>query len=203
MRIRALLLALALLLLPRAASAFCGFYVGGAGAEMFNNATQVVLMRDGLRTVLTMQNNYQGPPQRFAMVVPVPVVLSKESVKTLPREIFSKVDTLDAPRLVEYWEQDPCRQFRGAQMDMMQSMPGVVTAEAYSAGSKRDLGVKVEAKFSVGEYDIVILSAKDSSGLETWLWVRHGRRARQGARRSRQPLLRQEYTHRQHPALPR
>jgi hypothetical protein len=35
--------------------------------------------------------------------------------------------------------------------------------------SARDLGVKVEAKFSVGEYDIVILSAKDSSGLDTWL----------------------------------
>jgi len=31
------------------------------------------------------------------------------------------------------------------------------------------LGVKIEAQFSVGEYDILILSAKESSGLETWL----------------------------------
>ena len=46
----------------------------------------VVLMRDGTRTVLSMQNNYQGPPEDFAMVVPVPVVLQKENVKTLPRE---------------------------------------------------------------------------------------------------------------------
>lgn len=32
-----------------------------------------------------------------------------------------------------------------------------------------DLGVTIEAKFEVGEYQILILSAKDSSGLETWL----------------------------------
>ena len=37
-----------------------------------------------------MQNNYQGPPEEFAMVVPVPVVLQKEQVKTLPRELFDK-----------------------------------------------------------------------------------------------------------------
>src|SRR5436305_15250673 len=84
---------------------FCGFYVSGADGSLFNNATQVVLMRDGTRTVLSMQNNYQGPPQNFAMVVPVPVVLQKENVKTLPRGVFSHIDHLAAPRLVEYWEQ--------------------------------------------------------------------------------------------------
>jgi hypothetical protein len=31
------------------------------------------------------------------------------------------------------------------------------------------LGVRIEATYSVGEYDIVILSAQDSSGLLTWL----------------------------------
>ena len=35
-----------------------------------------------------MQNNYQGPPEDFAMVVPVPVVLQKENVKTLPKDVF-------------------------------------------------------------------------------------------------------------------
>src|SRR6478736_5722010 len=88
--------------------AFCGFYINGAGGEMFNNATEVVLMRSGTRTVLSMQNNYQGPPNDFAMVVPVPVVLHDGDVKTLPKEVFAKVDTMSAPRLVEYWEQDPC-----------------------------------------------------------------------------------------------
>src|SRR5499426_3144160 len=92
------------------AEAFCGFYVGGADASLFNNATQVVLMREGTKTVLSMQNNYQGPPENFAMVVPVPVVLQEQNVKTLPLEVFARVDKLGAPRLVEYWEQDPCQQ---------------------------------------------------------------------------------------------
>ncbi|HLM76242.1 MAG TPA: hypothetical protein VK459_26225, partial [Polyangiaceae bacterium] len=42
------------------ADAFCGFYVAGADKQLFNNATMVVMMREGTRTVLSMQNNYQG-----------------------------------------------------------------------------------------------------------------------------------------------
>src|SRR5688572_23763736 len=79
---------------PSDAGAFCGFYVSGADAKLFNNATQVVLMREGTRTVLSMSNNYQGPPKDFAMVVPVPVVLQKENVKTLSKDIFSRIDQL-------------------------------------------------------------------------------------------------------------
>src|ERR1700681_2632727 len=81
-------------LAPRTAEAFCGFYVGGAEAKLINNATQVVVMREGQRTVLSMQNAYQGPPENFAMVVPVPTVLQKENVKVLPRDIFDRVDQL-------------------------------------------------------------------------------------------------------------
>src|SRR5215467_14774691 len=103
----ALLLAL-MALLPRAAHAFCGFYVASGDQKMFNDATQVVLMRLGTRTVLAMQNNYKGPPEAFAMVVPVPVVLHEGDVKTLTKDVFARVEQMGAPRLVEYWEQDPC-----------------------------------------------------------------------------------------------
>ena len=68
---------LALLLAPAEARAFCGFYVAGGDAKLSNNASQVVLMRKGNRTVMTMSNTYQGPPADFAMVVPVPVVLQE------------------------------------------------------------------------------------------------------------------------------
>src|SRR5262250_1030438 len=104
------LVVFALTVMPAPADAFCGFYVGGAGAKLFNDATVVVLMREGTRTVLSMQNAYKGPPEKFAMVVPVPVVLQQENVKTLSKELFDKVDQLAAPRLVEYWEQDPYAQ---------------------------------------------------------------------------------------------
>src|SRR5689334_8443373 len=88
--------------------AFCGFYVSGSGEKMFNDATNVVLMREGTRTVLSMQNDYKGPLEDFAMVVPVPVVLHEADVKTLARAVFDHTDALGSPRLVEYWEQDPC-----------------------------------------------------------------------------------------------
>ena len=162
------LTAIVLLGTARQADAFCGFYVSGTDTKLFNNATQVVLMRDGLRTVLSMQNNYQGPPASFAMVVPVPVVLQKENVKTLPREIFAKLDELDAPRLVEYWEQDPCDEEK-----VVEYAPGrayaPVPPPAPMAVGPASLGVTIEAKFAVAEYDIVILSAKDATGLDTWL----------------------------------
>jgi hypothetical protein len=95
-------LALSNLTAPPRAGAFCGFYVGGADRSLYANATMVVLLRDGNRTVLSMQNDYEGPPEGFAMVVPVPVVLHEDDVRTLPRELFARVDTLAAPRLVEY-----------------------------------------------------------------------------------------------------
>jgi len=152
---------------PHSSAAFCGFYVSGADAKLFNNATQVVMMRSGTRTVLSMQNNYQGPTEDFAMVVPVPVVLQKENVKTLPREIFTHVDQLSAPRLVEYWEQDPCAPIAKEEEKGVASM--AMPAPGAAGGGKDKLGVKIEAQFTVGEYQIVILSAKNSTGLDTWL----------------------------------
>jgi hypothetical protein len=155
-------------LLPAVTLGFCGFYVSGADQSLFNNATQVVLMRDGLRTVLSMQNNYQGPPEDFAMVVPVPVILQKENVKTLSKDIFQKVDKLAAPRLVEYWEQDPCYQPPPPPMVSYLAKSKAMAAPKPMAAAA-DYGVTVEAQFTVGEYEIVILSANDAMGLDRWL----------------------------------
>jgi hypothetical protein len=153
---------------PRA-DAFCGFYVAPSDGPLYNDATQVALMREGTRTVISMSNNYRGPLADFAMVVPVPVVLQKESVKTLPRGAFEKLESLSAPRLVEYWEQDPCFVPKYDDVDKKGAMPSTAAAADAPGAGGRGYGVKIEAQFTVGEYDIVILSAKDSDGLERWL----------------------------------
>src|SRR6187399_1472229 len=124
----------------RRAGAFCGFFVAGSDAKLTNNASQVVLMRKGNRTVMTMSNNYQGPPENFAMVVPVPVVLQEDNVKTLPAAIFDKVDQLAAPRLVEYWEQDPCSFGRAESGAMPAPPPGAVAKSASRERASADLG---------------------------------------------------------------
>jgi hypothetical protein len=169
---------------PHAAHAFCGFYVAGGDQQMFNDATQVVLMRSGTRTVLSMQNNYKGPPGAFAMVVPVPTVLKEKDVKTLPKSVFENVERMGAPRLVEYWEQDPCNP-NVYDEDKMMAPTMMAEGNAVGAAAPADLGVKIEAQFVVGEYQIVILSAKDSTGLDTWL-----RREKYNIPAGAEPLLR-------------
>jgi MYXO-CTERM domain-containing protein len=127
-------------------------------------------MRHGTTTVLSMQNNYQGPPEGFALVVPVPVVIKEKQVKTLPRELFDKVDILGAPRLVEYWEQDPCHVPKYE--EELKSVDMVMESTSTSDDEDRDYKeykVRVEAKFSVGEYDIAVLSAQESTGLDRYL----------------------------------
>jgi hypothetical protein len=157
-------------LAPSPAHAFCGFYVGKAGAELYNHASQVVIVRDGERTVLTMSNDYQGSLKDFAMVVPVPTVLQKEQIHIGDRKLVERIDAYSAPRLVEYFDPDPCSPMRGhfnegAGMANKKSR----AAEPSGPPSADSLGVKIEAQYTVGEYNIVILSAEQSDGLETWL----------------------------------
>src|SRR5262245_39885663 len=49
---------------------FCGFYVAKADTKLFNQSSQVVMVRDGDHTVLTMANDFRGDPKEFAIVIP-------------------------------------------------------------------------------------------------------------------------------------
>jgi len=164
--------ALAVALQPTDTHAFCGFYVSGSGDKMFADATQVVLMREGTRTVLSMQNDYKGPLADFAMVVPVPVVLHEKDVKTLPKNVFEHTDALGSPRLVEYWEQDPCAVMKADEAMAAPTTKAMGRALDMKEGKDKD-GVKIEAQFDVAEYKILILSATEATGLETWLRANH------------------------------
>ena len=147
---------------------FCGFYVAKGGAELFNNASQVVLVRNEDKTVISMMNDYEGSFKEFALVVPVPSVLKKEQVNVGNKKLFERIDSFTAPRLVEYFDEDPCRPPMVYSRGMVKSKSVMEDMDA-SPRSSKSLGVTVEEKFTVGEYDIVVLSAKESRGLETWL----------------------------------
>jgi hypothetical protein len=161
----------ALVAASTAAHAFCGFYVSPTGEKMFADATEVVLMRSGTRTVLSMQNDYKGPIEDFAMVVPVPVVLKEGDVRVLEPEIFERVDAMGSPRLVQYWEQDPCPYGDGEWGTFGIGSYGTIGygSGTGSMGYAHGYAVKVEAKFDVAEYNIVILSATEAAGLQKWL----------------------------------
>ena len=162
-------LALTTLALAPSASAFCGFYVAKADTELFNQSSKVALVRDGDRTVITMANDYIGDPTEFAMVIPVPTVITKEQVHISSPALLEYLDAYTAPRLVEYFDRNPCEQ-RYLKQRMMNSMSvaGAPMAEMMQ-DSAAELGVTIEESFTKGEYDILILSAKESDGLQTWL----------------------------------
>src|SRR6185295_16324552 len=66
------------------------------------------------------------------------------------------------------WSSDVCSSDLPPPPPMVAMAPGGCP-QCGAGGMPRDLGVKVEAKFEVGEYEIVILSAKDALGLDIWL----------------------------------
>ncbi|MBD2742988.1 DUF2330 domain-containing protein [Coleofasciculus sp. FACHB-1120] len=168
---------------------FCGFYVAKADTKLYNKASQVVIARDRDRTILTMANDYQGDVKDFALVVPVPTVLQKEQVHVGDPKIIERLDAFSAPRLVEYFDEDPCNPVMYERLAAPAAAPASGAARA-SRDEDNSLGVTVEARFNVGEYDIVILSAKESNGLETWL-NRNGYKIPQGAKQLLQPYIRQ------------
>jgi hypothetical protein len=150
------------------ASAFCGFYVGKADTKLFNKASEVAIVRNENKTVITMANDFKGDVKEFALVVPVPTVLEKEQIHIGDPTVLKHLADYSAPRLVEYFDENPCRRYpESRSMDALKSMPQA--AAEGKAKRERPLGVTVEAQYTVGEYDILILSAKESTGLETWL----------------------------------
>jgi hypothetical protein len=148
--------------------AFCGFYVSKADTKLFNRSSQVVLVRDGDRTVLTMANDFSGNPTEFAVVVPVPTRIEREQIHVGDKVLLDHLDAYSAPRLVEYFDENPCELRRLDGAGMAGGVPLAAAARPL-AERARSLGVIIEAQYTVGEYDIVILSATQSSGLETWL----------------------------------
>jgi hypothetical protein len=83
------------------AQAFCGFYVARADTNLFNKASQVVLVRDDERTVITMANDFDGDVEDFAVVIPVPTEIEREQINVGDRAIVQHLDAYTAPRLVE------------------------------------------------------------------------------------------------------
>jgi hypothetical protein len=157
---------LSLIPFSRILLSFCGFYVAKGDAKLFNKASQVVLVREGDRTVLTMANDFRGDPKEFALVIPVPTFLQKDQIQVMEKALLEHIDAYSAPRLVEYYDENPC-QIRMYAMQAPAS-PKKRSAKDPEEGAK-SLGVTIEASYTVGEYDILILSAKQSTGLETWL----------------------------------
>ncbi len=151
-------------------SAFCGFYVAQADAKLFNKSSQVILVRDGSRTVVTMHSDFTGNVKDFAMVVPVPVVLKRNEIRIIQPGIFKTLDAYSGPRLVEYYDENPCYPVRVMEDNAFPTSEKSVTrGNAMITSTMKKDKVVIEAQYTVGEYDILLLSAEESGALKSWL----------------------------------
>lgn len=185
---RIMSIALVVLLLNNDVFSFCGFYVAKADGALKNKTSQVILVRDGSKNVITMYNDFKGSFKDFAMVVPVPTVLKQTDIKVVDQGIFDRLNDYSKPRLVEYYDQNPCeRYYNEDRMMDVKSAPAAMESVTKSVSKKKD-EVKIEAQYLVGEYDILILSAKESTGLKNWL-TENGYKIPAGAEEVLEPYI--------------
>ncbi|MEY2924159.1 MAG: hypothetical protein RLZZ337_707, partial [Bacteroidota bacterium] len=97
-------------------------------------------------------------------------VLKREDIRIVERSIFQTLDAYSAPRLVEYYDDNPCevRYYPSRAYALEDDMEmNAETTTMFKEAKKYK--VTIEAKYNVDEYEILILSAKESEGLKTWL----------------------------------
>jgi hypothetical protein len=167
MKKKVILVLIAFTMLPLLQS-FCGFYVSTGDNKIFNQASEVILVRDGNKNTVTMNSDFKGDVKDFAIVIPVPTVLKENDIKVVKKDIFNKLNRYSEPRLVEYYDEHPC-QPRVMYDEMVVTKSVAFNSSRSEQKKDKELGVTIEAKYTVGEYDILILSAKESAGLKTWL----------------------------------
>ncbi len=148
---------------PSQAYALCGVFVSQTNADkLINEATQVVLFREGIHTSVTMRNNYKGPTEDFAMLVPVPQVLEEYQIEAVDHQLMDILMTYTSPHIVELEEAHSCdKPGPRKQAEIMSHRGGEFRTPEH--------GVRVLNEMQVEEYDIKILQAKRSHGLIKWL----------------------------------
>lgn len=150
-----------MLLLAVTAAVACPTLAAGTPSELSYDVAQVAIVRVGTRTTFSVSVNPTGDPQDFALVLPVPEVLSEEDVRTLPDGVFAGLDISSAPLHVSdagcysYSYGSSCNQSWAA--------------TSPSSSGSTSLGVGVVGSWLEGDYLITVLTAEESAGLLEWL----------------------------------
>src|SRR5438876_29705 len=91
--------------------------------------------------------------REFAVVVPVPTVLEKGQSRGGDKAVIDRIDAYSAPRLVEYFDPDPCMMLDRALKSP--AMESITVTNAAKVCRDSALGITIEARYTVGEYDIL------------------------------------------------
>jgi hypothetical protein len=125
------------------------------------------------------------------MVVPVPTVLVEKDIRVIERRIFDVLNDYSAPRLVNYYDHNPC----GYDRRLYEDYPAMSGVALFESVTEKDMkaeaksSVRIEAQYDIEEYKIIILSAKESDGLQLWLEA-NGYKVPETARQVLEPYVR-------------
>lgn len=151
---------------PSAAWAFCGLYVTEPGKTIHNQGSAVILAHTDGRTTITVAADFTGDVTDFGMLIPIPTTLQEGDVTVVSPDLFGFLDAYTTPKLVSY----TCDDMQAVRHDVPSVSIGCgVEYEMNSNPLPRDDTVEVESRFTVGEYEIAVLSAEQGSDLTAWL----------------------------------
>ena len=86
-----------------------------------------------------MSSDYRGAPSDFLMIVPTPKVLHQDQVRTVDAKIITHLDSYTAPRLVEYFDEDPCA-------PIIMETPIIVEEATQRRGAKKQPTIRSRAR---------------------------------------------------------
>lgn len=131
----------------------------------YSPAAAVFIVRDGVKTVLTMEPAYEGPKVPISMILPVPTSIERDQVQTVPGSIFRNLDRLTAPRVQHVFP--GCRRPRRRRARPSTNSLGGGGGGGFesSRAEPSEPPVQVVDEWALDEYDISVLSATESNGL--------------------------------------
>jgi hypothetical protein len=170
------LLSVAALLIPQVAGAFGGVFVGAAGDNLTSSLSQVVVVREGNQTTMTLAAGYEGDATQFGLVIPVPVVVEAADIKEIEPTVIEYLDVNAAPRAVSH----NCDDFyfvgegtglRTNSCSSCGSPPKVISRMAIDPPLAPEplMLTRLEPEFLVGEWLVTPLTEAESEEVVIWL----------------------------------
>lgn len=159
------------------AAALPGFIIGKGSAKRHIYTSHVVVMRKGEMSAVSVQADYDGPLDPFAIVLAVPADVTLERVHTLKRDFVDRVEQMSAPRFHEFWEMDPCEP-GPAEQEWERKLTASTESNFLGGGNMgttptgsekkvdKELFLKVDTEFKEGEYKYSLLGEGET--LESW-----------------------------------
>jgi MYXO-CTERM domain-containing protein len=159
------------------AAAMPGFFIGKGSTKRVLHTSHVVVMRKGDMSAVSVQADYDGPLDPFAIVLAVPADVTLERVHTLKRDFVDRVEQMSAPRFHEWWEMDPCEP-GPAEQEWERRLTASTESNFLGGGNMggtptgsekkvdKELFLKVDTEFKEGEYKFSMLGEGET--LEGW-----------------------------------